>query len=206
MVVRFQKKRGRVSPPAQWTAGAALPTALPCSVPGIPLSMAQWASPAMDTRREAFDPDSTGPSSSPSHRDGTARCLVGPPRPREWVSQDVWRYPEFPPVDSLFPAFGTDYGRTAFAEHLTGKGADASLVTRVSDRVGALNEKITRDQELGPGFQIDHSYFVPSDGDEPSDAWYNHIITTQIAPLLREYWFDSPEDVEKEVARLTADA
>ncbi len=109
--------------------------------------------------------------------------------------------------ETLQPAFGTDYGRTAFAEHLTGRGADASLVTRVSERVGALNERISGDPVLGPGFQIGHSYFVPSDGDEPpSDDWYDHIIATQIAPLLREYWFDSPKDVEKEVARLTADA
>lgn len=108
--------------------------------------------------------------------------------------------------ETLQPAFGTDYGRTAFADHLTGKGADASLVTRISDRIGALNDKVSADQELGPGFQIGHSYFVPDDGDEPSEDWYNHIVATQIAPLLREYWFDSPEDVEKEVAKLTADA
>ena len=109
--------------------------------------------------------------------------------------------------ETLKPAFGTDYGRTAFAEHLAGRGADASLVTRVSERVRALNERISGDPELGPGFQIGHSYFVPSDGDEtPSDDWYDHIVATQIAPLLREYWFDSPEDVEKEVARLTANA
>ena len=108
--------------------------------------------------------------------------------------------------ETLQPAFGTDYGRTAFAEHLAGRGADASLVTRVSERVGALNERISADPELGPGFQIGHSYFVPSNGDEPSDDWYDHIVATQIAPLLREYWFDSPEDVEKEVARLTANA
>ena len=107
--------------------------------------------------------------------------------------------------ETLEPAFGTDYGRTAFAEHLTGMGADASLVTRISDRVGALNEKISGDQELGPGFRIGHSYFVPSDDTEPSGTWYDHIVATQIAPLLREYWFDSPKDVAKEVARLIAD-
>lgn len=107
--------------------------------------------------------------------------------------------------ETLQPAFGTHYGRKAFEEHLTGRGADASLITHISDRVGALNEKISSDQELGPGFQIGHSYFVPSDGNQPSDDWYTHIVATQIAPLLRESWFDSPEDVEKEVARLTAD-
>ena len=107
--------------------------------------------------------------------------------------------------ETLHPAYGTDYGRTAFEEHLTGEGADPSLARRISDRIGKLNEAIGNDKELGPGLQIGHSYFVPDD-DEPSDAWYDHIVATQIAPLLREYWFDSPEDVDNEVARLTADA
>ena len=109
--------------------------------------------------------------------------------------------------ETLEPAFGTEYGRTAFEKYLVEKkGVDPALVARICDRMGQLNEKITNDNELGPGFQIGHSYFVPGDDDKPSEAWYNHIVDTQIAPLLREYWFDSPEDVEKAVARLTADA
>ena len=72
--------------------------------------------------------------------------------------------------------------------------------------MGELNARITNDNELGPGFRIGHSYFVPGKDDEPSETWYKHIIDTQIAPLLREYWFDSPEDVDKAVARLRADA
>ncbi len=110
--------------------------------------------------------------------------------------------------ETLQPAFGTDFGRTAFEKHLTGRGADPSLARRISERIGKLNETIGGDRELGPGFRIGHSYFVPRDDDdeEPSDAWYAHIVETQIAPLLREYWFDSPEDVDNEVARLTADA
>ena len=108
--------------------------------------------------------------------------------------------------ETLEPAYGTDYGRTAFEKHLTGKGTDSDLARRISDRMGKLNEKIRSDKELGRGFQIGHSYFVPGGGDEPSEAWYKDIVDTQIAPLLREYWFDSPKDVEKEVARLAADA
>ena len=75
-----------------------------------------------------------------------------------------------------------------------------------SDRMGKLNARITNDNELGRGFQIGHSYFVPGKDDRPSETWYQHIVDTQIAPLLREYWFDSPEDVEKAVGKLTADA
>ena len=33
-----------------------------------------------------------------------------------------------------------------------------------------------------------------------------HIVDTQIAPLLREYWFDSPEIFQEAMDVLTADA
>ena len=106
--------------------------------------------------------------------------------------------------ETLEPAYGTDYGRTAFERYLAAEGADRSLARRICDRMRKLNRRIAADNELGPGFRIGHSYFVPSDGDQPSDDWYTRIVETQIAPLLREYWFDSPEDVEKEVDGLTA--
>ena len=103
--------------------------------------------------------------------------------------------------ETLEPAFG----HRAFAEHLTEKGADPELVRRISERMAKLNKKIRDDQELGSGFQIGHSYFVPGDGDKPSDDWYKHVVDTRLAPLLREYWFDAPEDVETEVAQLLGD-
>ena len=106
---------------------------------------------------------------------------------------------------TLEPAFVSEHGRQAFEEHLADKGAEPGLARRISDRMAKLNEKISRDKELGPGFRIGHSYFVPGDGEVPSEDWYRHIVETQVAPLLREYWFDAAEDVETEVASLTAD-
>ena len=103
--------------------------------------------------------------------------------------------------ETLEPA----YGRASFEKHLNEKGAVPALVQRISERMAQLNETIRDDKELGPGFQIGHSYFVPGDGDDPSEDWYRQVVDTQIAPLLREYWFDAPEDVEKEVARLLED-
>ena len=108
--------------------------------------------------------------------------------------------------ETLEPAYGTDHGRGAFTEHLTAMGADAPLARLICERMGKLNEMIRGDRELGRGFQVGHSYFVPGDGDEPSEDWYRHVVDTQIAPLLREYWFDSPEIVREAVAELTADA
>ncbi len=109
--------------------------------------------------------------------------------------------------ETLEPAYRTDYGRTAFKEYLVKeKGADPELVVRISERMAELNETIRDDKELGPSFEIGHSYFVPDDGDEPSEEWYMHVVDTQIVPLLREYWFDVSERVEKAVASLTGNA
>jgi len=107
--------------------------------------------------------------------------------------------------ETLEPAYATEYGRDAFEKHLAAKGADPTLARRICDRMGKLNEKIANDKELGRGFRIGHSYFVPGDGDVPSEDWYRHVVDTQIAPLLREYWFDAAEDVERDVAKLTDD-
>ena len=100
--------------------------------------------------------------------------------------------------ETLEPAYGT----TEFEGYLERKGTKPDLIRRISDRMGELNEKIRKDNELGCGFEIGHSYFVPGDGDKTSDAWYKHVVDTQIEPLLREYWFDSPTDVDATVARL----
>ncbi len=108
--------------------------------------------------------------------------------------------------ETLEPAYGKDCGRAEFENYLTDKGAHPELARRISDRMDKLNEAIGNDRELGPGFQLGHSYFVPGDDDDPSEDWYRQIVDTQIVPLLREYWFDSPEDVQEQVANLTADA
>ena len=99
---------------------------------------------------------------------------------------------------TLAPAFRL----RGFDRYLEKQGAAPDLIRRIKTRMNALNRKIRGDGELGPGFEIGHSYFVPDEGDEPSDAWYEDIVDSQIEPLLREYWFDSPEDVGKAVARL----
>ncbi len=106
--------------------------------------------------------------------------------------------------ETLEPAFGSDYGKKAFRDFLERQGAERALTGRIVERMENLNGKIRKDSELGSGFQIGHSYFVPKDGDTPSEDWYRRIVETQIAPLLREYWFDSQEDVKKEVAALAA--
>ncbi len=100
---------------------------------------------------------------------------------------------------SLAPAFGTE----RFADHLAGLGATADLIDRF-DRMTELNETIRADhRNLGPGFEIGHSFFVPEKGEVAGDeSWFERVIRQEIEPLLHEYWFDDPERVAAQVERL----
>ena len=100
--------------------------------------------------------------------------------------------------ETLEPAYRTE----KFTNYLTSKGVDAALVARIEDGICAINDQIKEDKELGPGFQIGHSYFVPNDVNSPDDHWYRNVVETQIEPLLREYWFDRPEEADKQLDKL----
>ena len=95
--------------------------------------------------------------------------------------------------ETLQPAYHTE----KFRKYLIKAGVDGSLIDRIKDRISAINERIREDRDLGPGFQIGHSYFVPNDEDSPDERWFRTIVDTQIEPLLREYWFDRPETVDE---------
>ena len=98
--------------------------------------------------------------------------------------------------ETLEPAYGT----RKFREYLLEAEVDRVLVDRIDRNLSALNERIRRDKDLGSGFQVGHSYFVPEESAD--EHWYLGIVDTQIAPLLREYWFDRPEEVERRVEEL----
>ncbi len=102
----------------------------------------------------------------------------------------------------LRPAFGTDQFKT----FLRGKGASDQLVHRIAARMRALNEHIASDtKNLGPGFEVGHSFFCPQGTeDRLDDDWYEDVISTEVEPLPREYWFDNPETVERLVSELLA--
>lgn len=98
--------------------------------------------------------------------------------------------------ETLKPAYGT----RKFREYLLEAEVDPVLVDRIDRNLSALNDRIREDKDLGPGFQIGHSYFVPEESAD--EQWYLGIVDTQIAPLLREYWFDRPEEVKRRVEEL----
>ncbi len=116
--------------------------------------------------------------------------------------------------EDLAPAFGNhgpnvgeEIGEVKFGKHLGDNGVDEDTIGLIQRRMTALNEKIRKDAELGPGFEIGHSYFVRGGPEEIGDKahdWYVNIVKTQIAPLLRQYWFDSLEKAEEEISKLRA--
>ena len=101
---------------------------------------------------------------------------------------------------NLEPAFG----REKFTAHLVEAGVPDALVARLDNRMRVLNQVIREDdQNLGAGFEIGHSYFVPGSDDEDLDeAWYGRIVETEVAPLLREYWFDRPDLADERIRAL----
>lgn len=102
----------------------------------------------------------------------------------------------------LEPAFGTDQ----FSDHLLEADVEEPLVNRIVDRLSALNAAIREERKnLGPGFEIGHSFFCPREADEQLDeSWYEGVVRREIEPLLREYWFDRPEHVDKLTRQLLA--
>ena len=80
-----------------------------------------------------------------------------------------------------------------FRDHLQKRGASGEVQRAIIEGMTTLNFAIAEDTiNLGPGFRIGHSFFVPGDGQTPDRAWFEQVIATEIRPLLEEYWFDEP--------------
>lgn len=99
----------------------------------------------------------------------------------------------------LEPAFDSP----AFAPLLSQKGVTDQVIQIIQNRIGELNRKIYESPDLGKGFAIGHSFFVPTETIDDSVRWYNRVISDEIAPLLREYWFDKKQsEVDQEIELL----
>ena len=93
----------------------------------------------------------------------------------------------------LEPMFGSD----KFRDFLLDRGVPEEIVALIVARMTALNQAIGEDRaNLGPGYRIGHSFFVPPEGFEYDPGWYRRVIETEIHPLLEEYWFDDPDKAD----------
>lgn len=94
----------------------------------------------------------------------------------------------------ITPGFESD----GFKTLLESTGNDR--FNKLIDAVKALNEQITKDNSLGSGFCIGHSYFCEPKGD--IEQWLLNIIDYDIDPMLKEYWFDNEDKYKSEIAKL----
>lgn len=85
------------------------------------------------------------------------------------------------------PAFETD-GFRKYRQAKNNKKFD-KLITAIE----TLNTAIEKDETLGRGFRIGHSYFCTDKAID--DMWLTSVITYEIVPLLNEYWFDDPNKI-----------
>ena len=95
----------------------------------------------------------------------------------------------------LFRSLKPKIDSIKFRHQLEHFGVQSSVIDALIHRVIILNREIVSDvTNLGPGFAIGHSFFCagPADGEDGS-AWYARVVRTEVAPLLREYWFDAPD-------------
>ena len=89
------------------------------------------------------------------------------------------------------------FGSAKFRDLLLSRGVPEETVTLIVARMTALNKAIGEDRaNLGPGYRIGHSFFVPPDGFEYDADWYGRVVETEIIPLLEEYWIDEPDKVD----------
>lgn len=90
------------------------------------------------------------------------------------------------------PAFEND----KFKKMIKGKGN----LMKVIEAIEKLNEEICKDASLGKGFCIGHSYFCNLKDDNKETL--QNIIDYEIAPMLKEYWFDDINKYNKEIELL----
>jgi 5-methylcytosine-specific restriction enzyme B len=98
----------------------------------------------------------------------------------------------------LIPAFD----EPKYKKYLGSAGADDELVNKIIDKMGEINRKIEKDKNLGKGFKVGHSYFCPPRGKNVDLNWFKSVVFSEIAPLLKEYWFDDPEEAQKVIEQL----
>ena len=73
---------------------------------------------------------------------------------------------------------------------------------KLIEKIEELNRAIAKDESLGSGFELGHSYFCGQKSVD--DAWLHQVINFDILPMLQEYWFDNRSEVKKWEAELNS--
>src|SRR5690606_34761199 len=68
--------------------------------------------------------------------------------------------------------------------NLLQKGVSENKIERIKINIESINDQIREDFQLGPGYEIGHSFFtnVPENMDE--NVWFSRVMSYEIKPLL----------------------
>jgi 5-methylcytosine-specific restriction protein B len=79
-----------------------------------------------------------------------------------------------------------------------------ALCDPIITKVIGLNNRIAQDTHLGKEFCIGHSFSCPEGNDFSGrdENWYSQIVSTEIGPLLNEYWYDDRGTARRETEEL----
>lgn len=106
----------------------------------------------------------------------------------------------------VFTSLKPQFESSLYRQWLTDRGMKPDLIILIIERMTILNKEISEDPLLGENYQVGHSFFCPK-GDNFTGldrSWYNGVIRTEIAPLLKEYWFDNQAKADDAERRLLA--
>lgn len=95
-----------------------------------------------------------------------------------------------------------------FKQYLKNLTNNENYSTRIINKFINLNKFISDESRsnLGKGFCIGHSYFCQQpQANQLIDSWYKNIIEFEIAPLLREYWWDDIDKANEQIDALLKD-
>lgn len=87
------------------------------------------------------------------------------------------------------------FNNSMFIEMTEKKGSES--LKRLISYVKLLNDDIRKDDSLGSGFEVGHSYFCTSDDTQIDKKWIKSTVEYEIIPLINEYWFDDREKVDE---------
>jgi 5-methylcytosine-specific restriction protein B len=98
-----------------------------------------------------------------------------------------------------FIALRPGFSSGTFEAYLEKNGVSRHLAKQIIERMGTLNKVIAADtKNLGPGYEIGHSYFCPQNGLAADEGWYRRVVESEIVPLIQEYWFDDEKKVDEQ--------
>ena len=94
----------------------------------------------------------------------------------------------------LEPAFDSESFRAIIEETAVPK------FSALVEQIKALNDFISKDEALGDGFRIGHSYLCTKE--DITDEWLSSVVKFELLPLLNEYWFDEQPKIEQWTKKL----